>query len=176
MRSVRGNRRPIRITGLLFYLVGLLADLLTDLLLVAVPVVEEHGAAILEDLELSANDRKTSFDEAIAVRRPLVLLVPSSGEIVEWRESISLQDAGVLLHDGYVRLKLGQSTVAELICLGEVWVCDGVRALEVWVEGCDDALIGVGSEVQCAGANLGVLECLDGVMDDRIRLEMLLEH
>lgn len=133
-----------------------------------VPVVEKHGAAILDDLELSANNGKTSPDETVAVRRPLVLLIPGAGEVVEWRKRIALEDAGVFLDDGHIGLKLRQASVSELISLGEVWVCDGVRALEVWMERCNDASIGVGGEVQCAGADLGVLECFDRVMNDRV--------
>jgi hypothetical protein len=47
-------------------------------------------------------------------------------------------------------------------------VCDGVGALEVGVEGRDEAAVGVGGEVEGAGADVGVLEGFDGVVDDGV--------
>jgi len=48
------------IAVLLLRLLNLLIDLLTAL--GAIPVVQEHSARIRDDLELGANDRKTSLD------------------------------------------------------------------------------------------------------------------
>jgi hypothetical protein len=102
------------------------------------------------------------------VRRALVLLLPCAGDVVVWREGVLLERLGVLFDHGHVRLELGEARVAELVGAREVWVCDGVGALEVGVEGRDEAAVGVGGEVEGAGADVGVLEGFDGVVDDGV--------
>lgn len=108
------------------------------------------------------------------MRRALVLLLPGSSYIVVWRESVFLEHLGILLDDGHVGFELGQTIVAKLVSAGEVGMCDAVGALKVWVEGRDEAAVCVGCEVQGAGADVRVLEGLDGVVDDRVGLEMLI--
>jgi len=108
------------------------------------------------------------------VRRALVLLLPCASHVVVRRERVALEHAGVLLDGGHVRLQLGQPVVAELVCAREVRVCDGVGALQVWVERRDDAAVRVGGEVEGLRADLGRLERLDGVVDDGVRLQMLI--
>lgn len=157
---------------LLLHLLHLLVDLLAAL--GAVPVVEEDGASVLENLELGANDRKTSFDEAILVRRALVLLLPGACYVVVRRKGILLEDLGVLLDDGDVCLELGEASVTELVSAGQVWVRDAVWALQVGVEGRDEAVVRVGCKVECTGANVGVLESLNCVVERRVCLEMLI--
>jgi hypothetical protein len=157
---------------LLLHLVYLLIDLLSTL--AVVPVVEEHSASILNHLEFRAHNSQTQLDSAVLVRCALVLLLPGSGYIVVWREGVLLELLRVLLDDGHVPFELGQTVVAELISLGEVRVCDAVGALEVRVEGRDEAAVCVGCEVQGAGANVGVLEGLDGVVHDGVGLKMLI--
>lgn len=39
----------------------------------------------------------------------------------------------------------------------------------------DNAAVCVGGKVECLGTDLGGLECLDGVVYDRVRFQMLLE-
>jgi hypothetical protein len=156
---------------LLLDLLHLLVDLLAAL--GVVPVVEEHGARILDDLELGANDRKSSLDKPVLVRRALVLLLPRARDVLVRREGVVLEHGGVLLDDGNVRLELVQAAVAELIRASEVWVRDRVGALQVRVEGGDEAAVCVGCEIECAGADVGVLECLNRVVYDGVGLEML---
>jgi hypothetical protein len=158
--------------ALLLNLLHLLVDLLAAL--GAVPVVEEDSASVLEHFELGADARKTRLDKAVLVRCALVLLLPGSGYIVVWREGVLLELLRVLLDDGHVPFELGQTVVAELISLGEVRVCDAVGALEVRVEGRDEAAVCVGCEVHGAGANVGVLEGLNGVVHDGVGLKMLI--
>jgi hypothetical protein len=152
-----------------------LLDLLVDLLaaLGVVPVVEEHGASILNDLELRAHDGETSLDEAVLVRRALVLLLPRAGDVLVGREGIVLEHGGVLLDDGHVRLELVQAAVTKLVRAGEIWVRDRVGALQVGVEGSDEAAVCVGCEVECAGTDVGVAERLDRVVNDWVGFEML---
>ena len=151
---------------LLLRLLNLLVDLLAAL--GVIPVVEEHSARIRNDLELGANDRKTSLDQPVLVRRALVLLLPCAGDVVVWREGVLLERLGVLFDYGHVRLELGEARVAELVSAREVRVCDGVGALEVGMEGRDEAAVGVGGEVEGAGADVGVLESFDGVVDNGV--------
>lgn len=58
---------------LLLRLINLLIDLLASL--TAVPVIEEHGACVLHNLELSADDSEAKFDNALSVLGALVLVV-----------------------------------------------------------------------------------------------------
>jgi hypothetical protein len=108
------------------------------------------------------------------VRCPLVLLLPGSGYIVVWCKGVLLELLRVFFDDGHIRFELGEAVVAELIGTGEVGVRDAVGALQVGVEGRDEAAVCVGSEVEGAGADVGVLEGLDGVVDDGVGLEMLI--
>jgi hypothetical protein len=147
---------------LLLRLLNLLVDLLATL--GAVPVLQEHGARIRNDLELSAHDRKTSLDESVLVRRALILLLPCAGDVVVRREGVLLENVGVLLDNGHVGLELGQAGVAELIGAREVRVCDRIRSLQVGVERCDEAAVCVGGEVEGAGADVGVLDGFDCVV------------
>jgi hypothetical protein len=156
---------------LLLDLLHLLVDLLAAL--GVVPVVEKHGARILDDLELGANDGKSSLDEPVLVRRALVLLLPRAGNVLVGSEGIVFEHGGVFLDDGHVGLELVQAAVAELIRAGKVWVRDRVGALQVRVEGSDEAAVCVGREVECAGTDVGVAERLDRVVYDGVGFEML---
>jgi len=168
--SLAEREPPVR--TLLLHLLHLLVDLLATL--GAVPVAEEDGASVLEHLELGANDRKTSLDEPVLVRRALILLLPGACYVVVRRKGILLEDLGVLLDDGDVCLELGEASVTELVGAGQVWVRDAVWALQVGVEGGDEAVVRVGCKVECTGADVGVLEALDCVVERRVCLEMLI--
>jgi hypothetical protein len=50
---------------------------------------------------------------------------------------------------------------------------DRVGALQVGVEGLDEATVCVGCEIECASTDVGVLERLDRVVYDGVGLEML---
>jgi hypothetical protein len=158
--------------ALLLNLLHLLIDLLAAL--GAVPVVEEDVASILEHLEFGANDRKARLDKTVLVRCALILLLPGTGYIVVRRKGIFLEDLRVLLDDGDVTFKLGQARVAKLVGARQIWVRDTVGALQVGVEGRDEAAVRVGCEVQCAGADVGVLERLDCVVHNWVGLKMLI--
>jgi hypothetical protein len=161
----------VPVSALLLNLLHLLIHLLAAL--AAIPVIQKHLARILDHLELGANDRKTRLDQPVRVRRALVLLLPRAGYVVVRRECVALEHARVFFHGGDVALEGGQAVVAELIRAGEVWVCDRVRALQVGVEGRDDAAVRVVCEVERGCAELGALERLDGVVHDGVGLQML---
>lgn len=108
------------------------------------------------------------------MRRALVLLLPCTCDVVVRRKRILLQHLRVLLDDRDVCLELGQASVAELVGAGQVRVCDRVRSLQVGVEGCDEAAVCVGGKVQCAGTDVGVLEGLDRIVHDGVRVEVLI--
>jgi hypothetical protein len=168
----RTSAPPLLSSILLLDLLDLLVDLLAAL--GVVPVVEEHGASILDDLEFRAHDCETGLDEPVRVRRALILLLPCAGNILVGCEGIVLEHLGVFLDDGHVRLELGEAGVAELVGARQVWVCDGVRALQVGVEGHDKVAVCVGREVDGAGADVGLLERLARVVHQRERVEMLI--
>jgi hypothetical protein len=158
--------------ALLLNLLHLLIDLLAAL--GAIPVVEEDVASILEHLELGANDCKTRLDKTILMRCALILFLPGTGYVIVRRKGIFLEDLRVFLDNGDVAFELGEARVSELVGARQVWVRDAVRALQVGVEGRDKAAVRVGCEVECTGADIGVLERLDCVVHDWVRLKMLI--
>jgi hypothetical protein len=108
------------------------------------------------------------------VRRALVLLLPGARYVVVRRKGILLEDLGVLLDDGNICLELGEAGVTKLVGAGQVRVRYAVRALQVGVEGGDKAVVRVGCNVECTGADVGVLETLVCVVEGRVGLEMLI--
>lgn len=143
------------------------------MLLALVQVRKQHITRITNHSELEADGSDTHLDDAIVVLRLCVLVVPGVLDVVDGRVGILLERLRVLLDNGQVVLERRQAVVAQLVGARKIGLYVGVGSAQVGVQRLDERLVrGVG-EVQRALAVRVRLECLEAVVHNGVRRQVL---